>query len=49
MAIMTGGFSTAADSVLALYVLWLQSIPGIAGRTFAASIMSTPAALASAK
>ncbi len=49
MAIMTGGFSTAAGSVLALYVLWLQSIPGIAGHLLAASIMSAPAALAIAK
>tara|TARA_B100000700_G_scaffold76373_1_gene85611 strand:+ start:303 stop:1526 length:1224 start_codon:yes stop_codon:yes gene_type:complete len=49
MSIMTGGFSTAAGSVLALYVLWLQSIPGIAGHLLAASIMSAPAALAIAK
>ena len=49
MAIMTGGFATAAGSVLALYVLWLQGIPGIAGHMLAASIMSAPAALVIAK
>ena len=49
MAVMTGGFATAAGSVLALYVLWLQSIPGIAGHLLAASIMSAPAALVIAK
>ena len=49
MAIMTGGFATAAGSVLALYVLWLKSIPGIAGHLLAASIMSAPAALVMAK
>ena len=48
-AIMTGGFATAAGSVLALYVLWLQGIPGIAGHMLAASIMSAPAALVIAK
>jgi len=45
MAVMTGGFATAAGSVLALYVLWLKSIPGIAGHLLAASIMSAPAAI----
>ena len=49
MAIMTGGFATTAGSVLALYVLWLEKIPGIAGHMLAASIMSAPAALAIAK
>ena len=49
MAVMTGGFATAAGSVLALYVLWLQTIPGIAGHLLAASIMSAPAALVIAK
>ena len=49
MAVMTGGFATAAGSVLALYVLWLKSIPGIAGHLLAASIMSAPAALVRAK
>ena len=49
MAIMIGGFATAAGSVMALYVLWLQEIPGIAGHMLAASIMSAPAALVIAK
>tara|TARA_B100000886_G_C20426690_1_gene494470 strand:+ start:1061 stop:2281 length:1221 start_codon:yes stop_codon:yes gene_type:complete len=49
MAIMTGGFATTAGSVLALYVMWLEKIPGIAGHMLAASIMSAPAALAIAK
>ena len=49
MAIMIGGFATAAGSVMALYVLWLQAIPGIAGHMLAASIMSAPAALVMAK
>ena len=49
MAVMTGGFATVAGSVLALYVLWLKSIPGIAGHLLAASIMSAPAALVMAK
>ena len=49
MAIMTGGFATTAGSVLALYVLWLEKIPGIAGHMLAASIMSAPAALVVAK
>ena len=49
MAVMTGGFATAAGSVLALYILWLKSIPGIAGHLLAASIMSAPAALVMAK
>lgn len=47
--IMTGGFATAAGSVLALYVLWLDSIPGIAGHLLAASIMSAPASIVIAK
>ncbi len=49
MAIMIGGFATTAGSVMALYVLWLQEIPGIAGHMLAASIMSAPAALVVAK
>ena len=49
MAVMTGGFSTVAGSVLALYVLWLENIPGIAGHMLAASIMSAPAALVISK
>ena len=49
MAIMTGGFATVAGSVLALYVIWLEKIPGIAGHMLAASIMSAPASLVIAK
>ena len=49
MAVMTGGFSTAAGGVLALYVMWLHDIPGIAGHLLAASVMSAPAALVIAK
>jgi len=49
MAVMTGGFATVAGSVLALYVLWLEKIPGIAGHMLAASIMSAPAALVISK
>ena len=49
LAVMTGGFSTVAGSVLALYVLWLAHIPGIAGHMLTASIMSAPAALLIAK
>jgi len=49
MAIMTGGFATAAGGVLALYVMWLGDIPGIAGHLIAASVMSAPAALVIAK
>ena len=49
MAVMTGGFATVAGSVMALYVIWLHNIPGIAGHMMAASIMSAPAALVMAK
>ena len=49
MAVMTGGFATAAGGVLALYVMWLSDIPGIAGHLLAASVMSAPAALVIAK
>ena len=49
MAVMTGGFATVAGSVLALYVLWLSNIEGIAGHLLTASIMSAPAALVIAK
>ena len=49
MAVMTGGFATAAGGVLALYVMWLSDIPGIAGHLLAASVMSAPAALVVAK
>ena len=48
-AVMTGGFATAAGGVLALYVMWLSDIPGIAGHLIAASVMSAPAALVVAK
>ena len=48
-AVMTGGFATAAGGVLALYVMWLHDIPGIAGHLLAASVMSAPAALVIAK
>ena len=49
MAVMTGGFATAAGGVLAIYVKWLSDIPGIAGHLLAASVMSAPAALVIAK
>ena len=48
-AVMTGGFATAAGGVLALYVMWLSDIPGIAGHLLAASVMSAPAALVISK
>ena len=48
-AVMTGGFATAAGGVLALYVMWLKDIPGIAGHLLAASVMSAPAALVVSK
>ena len=48
-AVMTGGFATAAGGVLALYVMWLHDIPGIAGHLLAASVMSAPAALVISK
>ena len=49
MAIMTGGFATVAGGVLAIYVMWLTDIPGIAGHLLAASVMSAPGALVVAK
>ena len=49
MAVMVGGFATAAGSVMALYVTWLNNIPNIAGHLLAASVMSAPAALMVAK
>ena len=49
MTIMVGGFATAAGSVMALYVSWLNNIPDIAGHLLAASVMSAPAALMIAK
>ena len=49
MAVMTGGFATAAGGILAMYVIWLSNIPGIAGHLLTASVMSAPAALVIAK
>jgi len=49
MAVMVGGFSTVAGGVMAIYVIMLSDIPGIAGHLLAASIMSAPAALVIAK
>lgn len=49
MSVMTGGFATAAGGVLALYVIWLKDIPGIAGHLLAASVMSAPAAMVISK
>ena len=49
MTVMVGGFSTVAGSVMALYVMWLNNIPEIAGHLLAASVMSAPAALMVAK
>ena len=49
MAVMTGGFATVAGGVLALYVIWLKDIPGIAGHLLAASVMSAPTAMVVAK
>ena len=48
-AVMTGGFATVAGGVMAAYVGFLQSIPGIAGHLVTASILSAPAALAISK
>ncbi len=48
-AVMTGGFATVAGGVMAAYVGFLQSIPGIAGHLVVASILSAPAALAVSK
>jgi CNT family concentrative nucleoside transporter len=48
-AVMTGGFATIAGGVMAMYVLFLNDIPGIAGHLVVASILSAPAALAIAK
>jgi len=49
MAVMTGGFATVAGGVLAIYVMMLQGIPGVAGHLVTASIMAAPCALAVAK
>ncbi len=48
-AVMVGGFATVAGGVMAVYVLFLRDIPGIAGHLVTASILSAPAALAVAK
>lgn len=48
-AVMVGGFATVAGGVLAMYVAFLQDIPGIAGHLLTASLLSAPAALAVAK
>ena len=49
MAVMTGGFASVAGGILAIYVMWLADIPGIAGHLLAASVMSAPGALVMAK
>ena len=49
MAVMVGGFATVAGGIMAIYVIMLEDIPGIAGHLLAASIMSAPAALVIAK
>ena len=49
VAVMVGGFATAAGGVLAIYAKWLDTIPGIAGHLMSASVMSAPAALVIAK
>ena len=48
-AVMTGGFATVAGGVLALYVSFLQGVPGIAGHLVTASLMAAPCALAVSK
>ena len=40
MAVMTGGFATVAGGVLAIYVMWLTDIPGIAGPLLAALVVA---------
>ena len=45
MAVITGGFATAAGGILAIYVSWLSDIPGIAGHLLSASVMSAPSRL----
>ncbi len=49
MAVMVGGFATVAGGIMAVYVIMLSDVPGIAGHLLAASIMSAPAALVIAK
>ena len=48
-AVMVGGFATVAGGVMAIYVIFLKDIPGIAGHLATASVLSAPAALAIAK
>lgn len=48
-AVMVGGFATVAGGVMAIYVVFLRDIPGIAGHLATASVLSAPAALAVAK
>ena len=48
--VLTAGMATVASSVLALYVLFLQSsLPNIAGHLISASLLSAPAALVMSK
>ncbi|MFH1131316.1 MAG: nucleoside transporter C-terminal domain-containing protein [Pseudomonadota bacterium] len=49
MSVMTGGFATVAGGVLAIYVIMLRNLPGIAGHLVTASMMAAPAALAISK
>jgi concentrative nucleoside transporter, CNT family len=50
MAVMTAGFATVAGGVMAAYVgMLIAFFPDIAGHLIAASVMSAPAALATAK
>jgi CNT family concentrative nucleoside transporter len=50
VAVMTGGFATAAAGVIGAYTLMLQPVfPGIAGHLLAASVMNAPAGLLLAK
>lgn len=48
-AVMTGGFATVAGGVMAMYVMMLSQVEGIAGHLVIASILSAPAALAVSK
>lgn len=48
-AVMVGGFASASGGVLAMYVSFLQGLPGIAGHLVVASVLSAPASLAIAK
>jgi CNT family concentrative nucleoside transporter len=50
MAVMVGGFATVAGGVMAMYIAMLTPFfPDIAGHLLAASVMSAPAALVTAK